>query len=120
MGSTGRLADLLLLADTLWYHWVSRDPVAACMMVISARIIYNLDIVYWPPLTNPQDSLPNEAQLSVQLMDSAGKVRAILMDEWSPAGKQVLTILREGLPSGIYLLRISKGLSENTLRMLIR
>ncbi|MBW6490954.1 MAG: T9SS type A sorting domain-containing protein [Lentimicrobium sp.] len=47
LGSNGRLADSLTIADTTWYTWISRDPVATYIMVISSRVNYNLDIVNW-------------------------------------------------------------------------
>jgi aminopeptidase N len=58
LGSNGRLADSLHVLDTIWYNWISRDPVATYIIVITARLNYNLDIVYWPRLSNPDDSLP--------------------------------------------------------------
>jgi aminopeptidase N len=58
LGSNGRLADSVQVGDTTWYHWVSRDPIATYLMVISARVGYNLDIVYWHPVTHPTDSIP--------------------------------------------------------------
>ncbi len=47
LGSNGRLADSTKNADTIYYHWVSRDPVATYLIVISAKVNYNLDIAYW-------------------------------------------------------------------------
>ncbi len=47
LGSNGRLADSTKSGDTITYHWVSRDPVATYLMVVSAKVNYNLDIVYW-------------------------------------------------------------------------
>lgn len=58
LGSNGRLADTVRVADTLWFHWVSRDPIATYLMVISAKVGYNLDVVKWPSLANPNDSIP--------------------------------------------------------------
>ena len=53
LGSNGRLADSITIGDTTYYHWVSRDPVATYLVVISSKIDYGLDIVYWPILSNP-------------------------------------------------------------------
>ena len=58
LGSNGRLADSTHVADTIWYHWISKDPVATYLIVMAGRNNYNLDIVYWPRLSNPQDTLP--------------------------------------------------------------
>ena len=53
LGSNGGLKDSLLDGSTLKYHWVSRDPVATYLMVLTARTNYKLDIVNW---TNPNTS----------------------------------------------------------------
>lgn len=53
LGSNGSLIDSTMIADTIYYHWKSRDPVATYLMVISAKVNYNLDIVEWMnPETN--------------------------------------------------------------------
>ena len=57
-GSNGRLVDSLITGDTVYYHWVSSDPVATYLMVLTGKMNYNLDIVYWPKLSNPNDSIP--------------------------------------------------------------
>ena len=57
LGSNGRLADSVTTSDTTWYTWISRDPIATYLMVISSRVNYNLEIVNWiSPGTN--DTLP--------------------------------------------------------------
>ncbi len=57
LGSNGRLDDSLTLADTTWFTWISRDPIATYLMVIASKANYKLDIVQWPkPGTN--DILP--------------------------------------------------------------
>jgi len=58
IGSNGRLNDTLKIADTLWYHWISRDPVSTYLVVLTGRTGYNLDIVWWHKLSNPADSIP--------------------------------------------------------------
>lgn len=58
LGSNGRLADSIRTGDTIYYHWVSRDPIATYLDVISAKVNYNLDIVYWHKISNPNDSIP--------------------------------------------------------------
>jgi aminopeptidase N len=58
LGSNGRLADSVKSNDTIYYNWISRDPVATYLMVISAKVNYNLDIKYWHKLSNPLDSIP--------------------------------------------------------------
>jgi len=58
IGSNGRLADSTASADTIWYHWISRDPVSTYLVVLSGKTNYNLDIVWWHKLSNPADSVP--------------------------------------------------------------
>ncbi len=53
LGSNGSLIDSTIIADTIYYHWKSRDPVATYLTVISAKVNYNLDIIEWKnPKTN--------------------------------------------------------------------
>jgi aminopeptidase N len=54
LGSNGRLADSVKIGDTIYYNWISRDPIATYLMVISARVNYNLDIVYWTKPSNDE------------------------------------------------------------------
>lgn len=58
LGSNGRLVDSLLTGDSLYYHWKSKDPVATYLIVMSGKVNYGLDIVYWHKLSNPADSVP--------------------------------------------------------------
>ena len=53
LGSNGKLLDSVNNGSNLTYHWVSRDPVATYLTVITASTNYNLDIVNW---TNPNTS----------------------------------------------------------------
>jgi aminopeptidase N len=57
-GSNGALIDSTLVGDTLTYHWSSAQPVATYLTVITAKLNYNLDIVYWHKISNPADSIP--------------------------------------------------------------
>ncbi|QQS37761.1 MAG: T9SS type A sorting domain-containing protein [Ignavibacteriales bacterium] len=58
LGSNGRLADSIKTADTIYYNWISADPVPTYLVVMSGKVNYNLDIVYWHKLSNPSDSIP--------------------------------------------------------------
>jgi aminopeptidase N len=58
LGSNGRLADSVRTGDTLTYRWVSRDPVATYLAVLSAKAGYRLDIVHWLPPSNPSVPTP--------------------------------------------------------------
>jgi aminopeptidase N len=58
LGSNGWLADSVRVADTIWYNWISRDPIATYLMVMTGKVNYNLDIVFWHNPNDPADSLP--------------------------------------------------------------
>ncbi len=58
LGSNGLLKGTVQSGDSLTWHWVSRDPVSTYLIVISSKVNYNLDIVYWKKLSNPSDSIP--------------------------------------------------------------
>jgi aminopeptidase N len=58
LGSNGVLADSIVNGDTLYYHWVSLNPVATYLRVLTAKVNYNLDIIYWHKISNPNDSIP--------------------------------------------------------------
>jgi aminopeptidase N len=50
IGSNGRLQDSVPDGNSIRYHWVSRDPVATYLTVLTASNNFLLDIVNW---TNP-------------------------------------------------------------------
>lgn len=58
LGSNGRLADSTVSGDSLFYHWISRDPIATYLMVMTGKVNYNLDLVWWRKISNPNDSVP--------------------------------------------------------------
>lgn len=59
LGSNGRLLlDSLINDSTRVFHWKSRDPIATYLVVLSSKVNYNLDIVYWHTLSNANDSIP--------------------------------------------------------------
>lgn len=57
-GSNGLLVDSILVADTIYHHWKSRDPIATYLMTLSGKVNYNLDIIYWQNPSSPGDSIP--------------------------------------------------------------
>lgn len=57
-GSNGRLADSIMIADTIYHHWISRDPMATYLMTLSGKVNYNLDIIHWQNPSSPGDSVP--------------------------------------------------------------
>lgn len=58
LGSNGRLNDSTVTGDTIYYHWISRDPVSTYLIVLTGKVNYKLDIVYWHKISNPTDSIP--------------------------------------------------------------
>jgi aminopeptidase N len=58
IGSNGRLADSTVSSDTIWYRWISRDPLPTYLAVLTGKTGYNLDIIWWHKLSNPNDSIP--------------------------------------------------------------
>jgi len=58
LGSNGRLNDSTLTGDSLYYHWVSRDPLSTYLMVMTSKVGYTINIVYWHKPSNPLDSVP--------------------------------------------------------------
>ncbi|MFH0866277.1 MAG: M1 family aminopeptidase [Bacteroidota bacterium] len=58
LASNGRLEDSTHVADTIWYRWISDDPVATYLTVITSKLNYNLDVLYWPKISNPSIKIP--------------------------------------------------------------
>jgi len=58
LGSAGYLADSTIVADTIWYHWVSDNPVATYLITWTSYNNWNINISYWNNIYNPADSVP--------------------------------------------------------------
>ncbi|MEI6348033.1 MAG: M1 family aminopeptidase [Bacteroidota bacterium] len=58
LASNGRLQDSLKISDTIYYHWVSRDPMSTYLMLLTSKDGFNLKVTYWHPPLHPQDSVP--------------------------------------------------------------
>lgn len=58
LGSTGHLADSVIIADTIFYHWISDDEVSTYLVSLSSKINYLISQMYWHHLENPEDSVP--------------------------------------------------------------
>jgi aminopeptidase N len=58
LGSTGFLTDSTIVADSIWYHWISSDPVATYLITLTSKTDWLIYISYWHQLNNPADSLP--------------------------------------------------------------
>jgi aminopeptidase N len=77
LGSNGRLNDSLVTGDSIYYHWISRDPVSTYLTVMTAKTGYTIDIVYWHKLSNPSDSIP--LRLYSPAGTSSATVKAIMI-----------------------------------------
>jgi len=58
LGSNGRLNDSTVTGDSVYYHWISRDPVSTYLIVMTSKAGYTINIVYWHRPSNPIDSVP--------------------------------------------------------------
>jgi aminopeptidase N len=76
LGSNGRLADSLINGDTIYYHWVSRDPMATYLMTMTSMDGFGLDIVYWHKLYHPSDSIP--ARFYFQPLQTPDTIEALI------------------------------------------
>ncbi|MBN1197759.1 MAG: T9SS type A sorting domain-containing protein [Bacteroidales bacterium] len=58
LGSNGMLADSTIVADTLWYHWVSDQQIATYLITWTSSNIWNINVSYWNNTYVPDDSIP--------------------------------------------------------------
>lgn len=58
LGSNGILADSVVVADSLWYTWVSNENVATYLNIITSKRNFVLDIVYWDKPVTPPERVP--------------------------------------------------------------
>ena len=76
LGSNGSLVDSTTRNDTTTFHWVSRDPIATYLMVLTSKAGYNLDVIEWPRMTIPTESIPvrfywNNGETNLENVESA-------------------------------------------------
>jgi aminopeptidase N len=57
LGSNGRLTDSVKTGDTIYYNWISRDPISTYLISIIGKVDYNLDVEYWQNPNNPDNKL---------------------------------------------------------------
>lgn len=82
LGSNGRLADSVKIADTIYYHWISRDPVATYLVVISAKVNYGLDIMNYVNSSDPNYTFPIRFYYNIGENLTAAKQRIIPMTDF--------------------------------------
>ncbi len=65
LGSNGLLSDSTIIADTIYYHWVSTDPVSTYLITITSKAGFSIAKKYWHHLDNPNDSIPVRLYYSI-------------------------------------------------------
>ncbi len=58
LGSIGFLADSTIIADTIWYHWISNHPASTYLFTIASKVNFLIQKTYWHHLDDPNDSVP--------------------------------------------------------------
>lgn len=90
-------------------------------LVVEQRILDK--VVAYPNPTDKQLNLAFElyesASVSIQLLDVEGKVAQRFPSETLSAGKQILDLSIDAIPTGIYFLRIKCGQQKYTKRIVI-
>jgi hypothetical protein len=61
------------------------------------------------PTTNIEYDLPNSSQVSLKIYNIIGEEIRKLVDEYQSLGKQKVTFEARGLPSGVYIYRLTAG-----------
>ena len=87
LGSNGALYDSIVNGDTITYHWVSIHNIATYLVSLTSKVNYNLDIIYWQKLSNPDDSIPicfywNSTD-SVPLLHHIESIMPVMADYYS-------------------------------------
>ncbi len=57
LGANGSLADSTRTGDTIYYHWNNRNVVTTYLTTLIGKVNYNLDVMYWKKISNPNDSI---------------------------------------------------------------
>jgi aminopeptidase N len=58
LGSNGHLADSVRISDTIYYHWISQDPMSTYLVTIAGSSNYVIDSRFWHKIFQPSDSIP--------------------------------------------------------------
>jgi aminopeptidase N len=56
--SNGLLNDSLISGDTIYYHWISKNPIATYLIHITGQVNFSIYKNYWHRYSNPVDSIP--------------------------------------------------------------
>lgn len=57
LGSNGRLEETSTVADTNYFNWISRDPIATYIMIVTSSNQFVLDIVDWDYTAGGKDTI---------------------------------------------------------------
>jgi uncharacterized delta-60 repeat protein len=71
------------------------------------------------PVTTIRYSLPVSQRVLIKVYDAAGRVAAILLDEFKPAGRHNIEFDGTDLSSGIYFYTIEAGLFKDTKKFIL-
>ncbi len=77
LASNGRLQDSIPGTNSITYHWISRDPVATYLVILTSKVNYKLDIVYW---TNPNTNEVVPMRFYYNNNENPGPMEAIIGD----------------------------------------
>ncbi|MGV8017405.1 MAG: M1 family aminopeptidase [Ignavibacteria bacterium] len=58
LASNGLLKDSVVTGDSIYYHWVSKDPMCTYLMHITGSPSFSVYKSYWHKVSNPNDSIP--------------------------------------------------------------
>lgn len=58
LGSTGYLADSLVSGDSLFYHWISDQPVSTYLITLTSKSDWQRTVTWYHQFNNPADSIP--------------------------------------------------------------
>lgn len=58
LGSTGILADSVISADTIRYHWISDMPVSTYLITFTSSVNFQVHTRYLRKFSDPADSIP--------------------------------------------------------------
>lgn len=79
LGSNGHLQDSIITGDSIYYHWVTRDPLSTYLIVMTGKVNYHLDVVYWTNPNSPSSS-PTPIRFYYNNGEDPSQMEAIIGD----------------------------------------
>ena len=105
--------------DTLWIHVT---PLVGIVEELMLPATYQLDQNYpnpFNPSTTITYKLPHVARVNLTVFNTLGQEVAAVLNEDKPAGVHTVQFEAAGLPSGVYLYRLTAGSFVQTRKMII-